>query len=210
MKIVVIGANGGIGRKVVDQALAADHRVVAILRTTSNLSLIHPNLSIIQGDVMHPETVEKYLQEADAVVSAIGGKMNQPTTLYSEGNQNLLRSMKKMGVRRGFFISASAIEISPVQPLLVRLATKYLVQKLFGMGYADQRIMERMIKESETDWTILRPPRLTDKPATGHYRFAINQYLKNCLSISRADVAHFIIHHIENEATYRSVVEIAY
>ena len=210
MKIVVIGANGGIGRKVVDQALAADHRVVAILRTTSNLSLVHPNLSIIQGDVVHPETVEKYLQEADAVVSAIGGKMNQPTTLYSEGNRNLLRSMKKMGVRRGFFISASAIEISPVQPLLIRLVTKYIVQKLFGLGYADQRIMERMLKESETDWTIMRTPRLTDKPATGHYRFAINQYLKNCLSISRADVSHFIIHHITNEATYRSVVEIAY
>jgi putative NADH-flavin reductase len=92
----------------------------------------------------------------------------------------------------------------------VRLATKYIVQKLFGNGYADQRIMERLVKESDINWTIMRPPRLNNKQATGHYRFAINIFLKNCLLISRADVAHFIINNINNEATYKSTIEIAY
>jgi putative NADH-flavin reductase len=70
--------------------------------------------------------------------------------------------------------------------------------------------MEKIIKESKINWTIIRPARLTNKQTTGHYRFAVNAFLKKCFSISRADVAHFMIHNIGNEATYQTTVEIAY
>ena len=210
MHILVIGANGGIGRNTVTTALEAGYQITALVRDPAKLMLTHPHLQIIKGDVHRPDTFEKYLEGIDAVISALGEKMNEPTTLYSEGNRNLLIAMNKMGVKRVFFISAAAIEISPAQPFIVRLVTKYIVQKLFGYGYADQQIMERLVKESNTNWTIMRPPRLTDKPATGHYRFAINSFLKNCLSISRADVAHFMINNITNEATYKAIIELAY
>ena len=76
--------------------------------------------------------------------------------------------------------------------------------------YADLRQMEAFIKNSALDWTIIRPPQLSDKPATGHYRTAINSFLKNCLKISRSDVSHFMIHNAKNEATYKAIVEIGY
>jgi putative NADH-flavin reductase len=210
LNVLVVGANGGIGRQTVDIALGAGHQVTALVRNPTNLVITHNHLEIVAGDIQLPDTFERYLENKDAVISAIGGKMNKPTTLYSEGNRNLLKAMKKRGVKRAFFISASAIEISPLQPLYIRLVTKYLVQKLFGPGYADQRIMEKLIKESDTNWTIIRPPRLTDKPVTGHYRFAINRFLNHCLSISRADVAHFMVNNINNEESYKSTIEIAY
>ena len=118
--------------------------------------------------------------------------------------------MSRRGARRVFFISASAVEISPLLPALVRFAAKYILQKLLRHMYADLRRMERRVKESDLDWTIVRPPRLTDKPMTGRYRFAVNSYLRNCLSISRADVAHFMIHHAEDRGTFRAVVEVGY
>jgi putative NADH-flavin reductase len=208
--ILVIGANGGIGKQSVDMALKAGHHVTALLRNPANLKVTHPNLQIIKGDIMQPRTFENCLHGKDAVISAIGVKGTKPTTLYSQGNSNLLQAMQNAGVRRAFFISASAIEISPVLPFYVRLAEKYIVQKILRNMYNDQRIMERLIKESDADWTIMRPPRLTDKPATGHYRIGINSFLKNCLVISRADVAHFMINNITNEETYKGVVEIGY
>jgi putative NADH-flavin reductase len=208
--LLVIGANGGIGRQSVEVALEAGHHVTAVLRDPAKLRISHPNLEIVKGDVLHTETFERYLEGKDAVISAIGGKMNKPTTLYSEGNRNLLISMKKMGATRAFFISSSAIEISPLLPFLIRLVAKYVVQKLLKHGYADQRVMETIIKESSVDWTIIRPPRLTDKPLTGRYRLAINSFLKNCLSISRADVAHFMVTNLANKATYKTTIEIGY
>jgi putative NADH-flavin reductase len=210
LNILVIGANGGIGKEAVKSALEAGHRVTALVRNPANLDITHNNLQVVQGDIRQPETFEVYLDDKDAVISAIGENMDKPTTLYSEGNDNLLKAMKKKGVTRAFFISASAIEISPAQPFIIRLATKYIVQKLFGHGYADQRIMEKLIKESDIDWTIMRPPRLTNKPVSGHYRFAANNFLKNSFKISRADVAHFMINNILNEAIYKATVEIGY
>jgi len=211
LNIVVVGANGGIGKQVVELALEFGHNVTAIVRNPANLEMTHVNLQIVKGDVMQPETFENYIEGKDAIISALGtDAITKPTILYSEGNKNLLKAMKKKGVRRAFFISASAIEISPVLPLFVRLVEKYIVQKILRHMYDDLRVMERLIKESDTDWTIMRPPRLTNKSVTGEYRFAINNFLKNCLSISRADLAYFMIYNIANEATYQTTIEIAY
>jgi len=213
--ILIIGANGGIGRQAVDLALKADHRVTAVLRDPSKLHLTQPNLTVVQGDIFHPETFRAHLPAADLVISAIGVSgggfgSDKPTTLYSEGNATLIKAMEQAGNKRVFFISASAIEISPVLPFYVRFAEKFIVQKLLRHMYADLRQMEAFIKKSDLDWTIIRPPQLTDKPATGHYRIAINSFLKNCLKISRSDVAHFMIHEAHNETTYKAIVEIGY
>ncbi|HXO76542.1 MAG TPA: NAD(P)H-binding protein, partial [Puia sp.] len=206
---------GGIGRQSVDLALKANHHVTAVLRDPAKLTVSHPHLTVVQGDIFHPDTFRQYLSAADLVISAIGVSgggfgSDKPTTLYSEGNATLIKAMEQAGARRVFFISASAIEISPVLPFYVRFAEKYIVQKLLRHMYADLRQMEALIKKSDLDWTIIRPPQLTDKPATGHYRTAINSFLKNCLKISRADVAHFMIHEANSQPIYKAIVEIGY
>jgi putative NADH-flavin reductase len=214
LKILVIGANGGIGKNVVQLALEAGHHVTAVLRNPANLTLKHTNLEIVQGDILEPERLGQYFKNKDAVISALGVKggfwSDKPTTLYSRGSANILRAMGKRDTNRVFFISASAIEISPVIPFFIRLIAKYIVQKLLRNMYDDLRRMEKLVKESNVNWTIIRPPRLTNKPVTGHYRVAINRFLKNCFSISRADLAHFMLNNVTNQATYKATIEIAY
>jgi hypothetical protein len=124
--------------------------------------------------------------------------------------QTCFRPWAEMKVKRVFFISVSAIESIPVLPFYVRLAEKYIVQKLLRRMYDDLRRMEALVKPSDANCTIIRSPQLSDKPVTGVYRVAVNEYLKNCLKISRADVAHYMLNNIGNEATYRGLVEIGY
>jgi len=135
---------------------------------------------------------------------------DKPTTLYSEGALRVMEAMGRRGARRAFFISASAIEISPVLPAMVRWAAKNVLQRLLRHMYADLRVMESRVKESGLDWTIIRPPRLTNAAMGGRYRFAVNSFLPNCLSISRADVAHFVVHHAGDRGIFRGVVEVGY
>jgi putative NADH-flavin reductase len=211
--LLIIGANGGIGRQVVDQALSADHRVTALVRNPAKLPLAHPNLKVVQADVTQPLSLSNIFAGHDVIISAIGvsgGFSDPPTNLYSQGALNILREMKQSGQRRAFFISASAVETNPLLPFYVRLASKYIIQKLLANMYSDLRLMERLIKETGLDWTIVRPPRLTDSKVTGNYRIAVNRYLKNGLKISRADTAHFMLTHIQSEDMFRSVVEIGY
>jgi len=109
MNILVVGANGGIGRQAVEQALTAGHKTTAMVRNPASLTITHPLLQIVQGDVMQPQTFERYMDRQDAVISALGVKggpfNDKPTTLYSEGNARLIEVMKKKGVKRAFFIS---------------------------------------------------------------------------------------------------------
>lgn len=214
-KLIIIGANGGIGLQCVQQALQAGHLVTAILRTPAKLKIEHPNLKKVSGDVMCPGTFEEHFEHQDAVISAIGvaGGLgaDKPTTLYSEGNANVLKAMKQKGIKRMFLISASAIEISPLLPFYVRLIEKYVIQKLLKHMYADLHKMEILIKQSNNiSWTIIRPPQLTNQTVSGNYRISVNTFLKNCLKISRADVAHFIINNISNQLIYNTTVEIGY
>jgi putative NADH-flavin reductase len=215
MNILIIGAGGGIGHEAVLLALQEGHHVVAVLRNPAKLPLTHPNLSIVKGDILQPSTFEQHLREVDFTISAIGVSganffNDKPTTLYSEGNASLVSAMQRVGAKRALFISASAVEISPVLPFYVRFVAKYIIQKILRHMYADLRTMEVTIKATSLDWTIIRPPQLTNGPVTGRYRSAVNAFLKNALKISRADVAHYMIHNAFNESTYKGIVEIGY
>src|SRR5690349_18571569 len=127
-EIVVLGAAGGIGRQVVEEALAEGWRVIAVLRHPEKLTLTHPLLTIVKGDVLQPATYDSYLSPGSVVVQAIGITRglfrDEVTTLYSDGARQLLGAMERRGARRAYFISASAIEISPALPAFVRWVAK--------------------------------------------------------------------------------------
>jgi len=209
-QIAVLGANGGIGKLTVLKALAAGYSVTAVLRTPSKLDIVHPRLKIVPGDVMQYDTLVQHLKDKDAVISAIGKNSFKKTTLYSQGNNNLIKAMKQAGVSRAFFISAAGLEINPTHSLLVKFATRIILQPLLRNMYADLLEMENIVKGSGVDWTIMRPPRLTDGPETGNYRNAINHPLTKGYQISRADLADFMINNLTNKSIFKAVVQIGY
>jgi putative NADH-flavin reductase len=209
-KIAVLGANGGIGSQVVKMALQQGHSVTAIVRNPDSMKIKHEHLTIVNGDVLHPETFRDHITDKDVVVCAIGDSSLKKTTLYSQGAENLLKIMKEVGSTRCYFISASGLDVNPSLNVLIRLATKFILQKILKNMYADLRKMEAIIRQSDLHWTIMRPPRLVDSAFTGKYRFSVNAYLAKGMSIARADVAHFMLDNISNASIYKSTVEVAY
>ena len=209
-KIVVFGANGGIGKYLVAHALENNFEVTAIVRNPATLEIEHTNLTIVKGDILKPETYTEAIKGATAVVSAIGTRdIKKPTTIFSQGVSNIISAMKTSEVERIICISASGIEVSPKLNFVLRFMVKNVLQKILRHPYNDMRKMEEVLRESNLNWTAVRPPRLTNKAFTGKYRYAANAFLDNCLSISRTDVAHFIIQNIDNPKTYQATVEVA-
>lgn len=205
---MVFGSTGRTGRQIIQQALNAGHIVTAVARNPSALAINHVNLEIVKGDVFQPVTFEKAMEGHEGILSAIGINSTRRTTVYSQGVLNMVKAMQKNEVRRIICVSASAVETSPKLSFPVRMLTKLLQQILKNM-YGDLLKMEQVVKLTELNWTVVRPPRLTDKPVTGKYRFAINKWLPSCLSISRGDLAHFMLHHLDDANTYQSIVEVA-
>ena len=206
MNVVVFGAHGGIGRHVVEQALAAGHRVTAVARRPETVTLQHPQLSVRRGDVLDPATLPPLLAGQQAVVSAIGVASRAPTTVYSDGVGNLLHAMPPAGVRRLMCVSATGIDPGP---LVQKVVAGLVLWQLLRNMYTDLVCMEDRVRASHVDWTIVRTPRLTDGPHTGHYVASHNAHLPAAWIISRADLADYLVTHLADPSTFQAWVEVA-
>lgn len=207
MKIVVIGAAGGTGKQLVEQGLATGHDVTAVVRNPAALTIQHQNLEVVQGDVLKTD-LQVALAGKDAVISALGVHNRAPTVVYSQGVTNIINAMRQVGMRRFLCVSASGLDPGP---LWQRLIAKPLLWAVFKDGYTDMARMEAEIqKQDNLDWTIVRPPRLSDKSVTGQYKVSIDNHLNSGWQLSRADLAHYILGHLNDCKTYKALVEIAY
>jgi putative NADH-flavin reductase len=206
MKLIVFGATGRTGRLVIEQALAAGHEVAAVARRPSAVTIQHPRLEVIRGDVLEPPTFAQAIAGKDAVISTLGGSLRAPTTLYSAGIANIVRAMQAAGVRR--LVSLSAVTLDPGL-CFKRLVTRLILQPLFGNGYADMARMEVELSKSQLDWTVIRLPMLTNGPRTERYRTAVKKHLPGGWVVSRANLADSIVTHLADPTTYRGWLEIA-
>lgn len=207
MKLIVFGSTGGIGSQVVPQALASGHTVTAVARNPAVITLQHERLTVVQGDALEPHTLVQPLIGQDAVISTLGVRTRAPTTVYSEGVANIMRAMQAANVRRLLCVSATGLDPGPP---LQRWLAKPILWMVFKDMYTDLVRMEDEVKRSDFEWTIVRPPRLTDRPRTGQYHMAVNKHLMRGALISRADVADYMLTHLDDRSCYRAQVEIAY
>ena len=213
-KLLVIGATRGTGRQVMQQALAAGHRVTALARDPARIDVPRDvpaqRLSVVRGDVLDPASLAPAMADRDAVISTLGVTSRAPTTLYSEGMRNIIQAMRATGVRRLVAVSAAPLSSDDGDTLPSRLLLKPMMWALLRPVYADMARMEDEIRQSGLDWTIVRPPRLTDKPPTGRYRTALNRSVRGGHTISRADLAAAILKLLDDPTSIRAAIGIGY
>jgi putative NADH-flavin reductase len=182
MKLVVFGASRGVGRQVVEQALAAGLGVTAFARDPSALSP-HQGLTILRGDALDAAAVAEAVRGRDAVVVALGAGNTGESRVRSQGTANVVWAMRSAGVKRLVAVSSFGVGDSRKGPIAA-MAWLFLRKAL-----EEHERQERIIKESGLDWTIVQPTRLVDESRTGKYH--IGTYGRG--KISRADVAEFIL-----------------
>ncbi|HEY2793412.1 MAG TPA: NAD(P)H-binding protein [Micromonosporaceae bacterium] len=196
MRIALLGATGGIGRAFDSQAQAAGHEVVAAVRNP------HARPGSILVDIFDPDALAGVIDGCDAVVSALGPRPGGSTTLHEDAARSTLAAMAKVGIRRYVLVSANGAFIDPGDGFVLRHVLKPMAMRFFRENFADLQRTEPMVHASETDWTIMRPPRLTNRPLTGAYRTAVDRGLPRSLSIPRADVAQAMLKALPDPSTY--------
>ncbi len=192
------------------QALAAGHEVTAVVRDPARLTVApHSRLRVVTADVMDPAAIAPAVAGADAVLTAVGPRGTGPTTVIEDSVRSIIAAMQKSGARRLLALSGSIVADEGESPYL-RYLIKPLARRTFLRHVnADMAAAEGEIEASELDWTILRPPRLTGKSATGSYRVAIDRNLPHGFTVPRADLAACMLTLIDDPATVRTRVGIA-
>jgi putative NADH-flavin reductase len=220
MKLTIFAATGGIGRQLVEQAIAAGHEVTAVVRNPKKLTR---EVRVVVADLATPDqaALESAVKGANAVLSGLGARSASEAGVAWRGTQAIVQAMKATGVRRIVVVSAAPIGTVPSpgrpNPPSYDAGDGFFMRHLFGpltkaalrKHYADLARMEEILQDSNVDWTVVRPPRLTDKLLTGTYRIAIGQNLRRGLFVSRADVAHCMLRVLERAETFKHAIGIA-
>jgi putative NADH-flavin reductase len=151
--------------------------------------------------------LERALAGQDAVLSGFGAReprSKADADLLRRFAVALTRAMLHAKIRRVIVVSVAFLFTDSIIP------PTYLFGRLFFRDVViDASGMEDIFRKSALDWTILRPPRLTDKPRTGKYRMREGHLPRFGFTISRADVAEFMISTVQNGGTIGKILGVS-
>lgn len=209
MRLTIFGATGGTGKHLLEQACDAGHEVTAVVRDPARLTYTHPELTVVTADVMDPAAIEPHIAGRDAVLSAIGSaSAKQPTTVQTDSTTSILKAMNEVGVRRFLVVSNCGMVTEGDGPLTKHLV-KPILWRILKNPWTDMLHMEEVIRASDLDWTIIRPPQLTDGPRTNRYRTAVNRNVRGGNRLSRADLADCVLRELPNQDSTRTAITAA-
>ena len=191
MKILIFGASGPLGRAITQAALEAGHQVTAFVPSPGRLGS-HARLREVAGDVLDASSVAAAVPGHDAVISALGQARPFPAGHdLHPGTAHIIAAMNAAQVSRLIWISSHGVGDA-------RGYSGFLFERIFAprrlrAELADKERQEALVTGSDLDWTIIRPARLTNGPATGRLQAQPRLPVTIRDSISRADVAQFVL-----------------
>ncbi|WP_448502923.1 NAD(P)-dependent oxidoreductase [Sphingomonas sp.] len=189
--LLILGAGGGVGAAIVEQALAAGHRVRALEREWKSPPA---GVEAVEADAMAGD-LTPHVEGVDAVLSGLGLGLSlqtifDPPELYTRSTRALLDAMRATGCRRLIVISAAFVDTDPPGPAWFHLSAGQALKAVF----AQMAEMEQMLEGAgDIDWTAVRPAWLLDAPASGDYRVQADTLPDQCFRTRTGDLADFML-----------------
>ena len=209
MRVAVLGASGRTGGLVADEAGARGHEVVAVVRRAGSA----PDGTIERvAEGRDAAALRAALAGCDAAVFAIGPSgatgATADHTVMRESMPALVEAMRSAGVPRLVVVSASGPFTDGDDPFL-RYVAKPIVQRILREPFSDFVATEPLVRSSDLDWTIVRPPQLKDGSARGRYRRADDAGVPFGISIRRADLARAVLDVLDDDSTVGATITVA-
>jgi uncharacterized protein YbjT (DUF2867 family) len=210
MKLVVFGATGGVGRQLVRQGLDQGHSVTAVVRDPARFELTDPRLLVVTiPDLSDIDRVAEAVAGCDAALSGVGPKGRKDVLAASRPTKGIIAGLQRAGVERIVAVSAAPVGPTPDgDSWLDRHVLHPLVSKVLSGIYADLAVMEADLAASGLKWTVVRPPRLTDKPL-GRYRTVYGANVTRGRFAARADVANAMLAAVADERAFDTALGVA-
>ena len=214
-KIVIIGATGYVGSAILKEALGRGHQVKAIVRDPSKLTLIHPHLKVVGGNVTDTDFLSLELAKSDAVISAFNPGWSNPN-IYEEtleGYGSILCAVRNSGVHRFLMVGgAGSLLVAPGRLLMDEPdVPKKLLLGIRGMAkvYTDL-----LLPEKSVDWVFLSPAaNMAPGERTGKFRLGKDELIvdeSGDSNISVEDFAVAMIDELEQEKHHQERFTLGY
>jgi putative NADH-flavin reductase len=197
MKIAVFGSTGFVGKVLVRKALSAGYQIRTLVRNPEKLGDLKDRVEFIQGNFFDPSMIDTTISGTEAVLSTVclPPGLRGDTVPYHKAMQHLVEAMKLHGIKRLIHIGGAVHpggenEIWTRKRRFLRVFLNLLSKPVL---IAKQQEWE-VLKSSDLDWTLVRPPRITRRKATGI--LTIDEKNLKSLKVSVEDLTDFMIEQI--------------
>jgi putative NADH-flavin reductase len=191
-RISIFGASGATGLAMIQEAVARGHLVKAFIRSEAARAELPSGVTAVVGDLLDREAVVRAIQGVDAVICVIGPRPGATEPFCAAATRNIIEAMKAQGVRRLICQTGAMIGDYPhLSWFMGTMRNSYRKQQP-GLA-ADRAEQESLVTASGLDWTVVKPPRLTDGSAHGRVQAGENLKVGALSSIARADLARFML-----------------
>jgi uncharacterized protein len=208
MNVVLYGASGMIGSRILKELLHRGHTVTAIVRNPEKVAAV--GAYVVIGDVLDPASVAATAKGADAAISAYAPPHDDPATLWT-ATHSLLAGLASAGVRRLIIVGgAGSLEVAPGVPL-VDTPSFPAEWKSIALAHRDALAI---LKQSNLDWSFMSPAAfIRPGERTGKFRIGGTRLLtdeKGESRISAEDYAIALVDELEHPAHLRQQFTVAY
>jgi len=204
MKITILGLTGFVGKVLVKKAIAAGYQVKTLARNPEKLEEIKDKIEVIKGSVFETSSVEAAIEGAEIVISTIGppqGKSCDPCQ-YEKAMKDIVRAMDKNGIKRYIHIGGAAHQGGENETWNFNRKFLRLFLSLFARQILIAKHLEwEVLKSSDLDWTIIRPPRIANEEASGN--ISVDEKNLISLKVSVEDLTDFILLQITSKEWIR-------
>ncbi|WP_436515774.1 NAD(P)-dependent oxidoreductase [Ekhidna sp. To15] len=204
MNLLILGATGRTGKLVLKYALENDYRVTCLSRNSKRIKK-QEGLTILEGNPSKREDLRKALAGCDAVISVLNisrksdfpwSSIRTPKKFLSDTMRQLIPFAEEEEIKR--LVICSAWGVAETKENLPGWFRWFVENSNIGVAYADHERQEKVVQESNVDWTIVRPVGLTNSKRKQPVRETFDNYPKPGLLISRLAVAKYLVNSLKS------------
>jgi len=193
MKLLVLGASGKVGQKVVPLLLAEGHSVRAFVHSHNPFEP-SARLEVIKGDVHNKKDIEQAVKGMDAVIGVLGSWGTKTKDIQVSAMKNLIPAMQATGIKRIVSLTGSGAFDPADKNTLSNVVGRMVPLKVFKDG--SQHIS--LLRESDLDWTVLRSPVMKEGDGTKAYEIS-EKWPGGFSTIDRNSVAHAMVELVSSQ-----------
>jgi putative NADH-flavin reductase len=201
--LAIFGASGKTGQLLTEQALKRGFAVRALCRNRSSITVQHPYLNVLEG-ALTLENCREVMKGCDAVLCVLGQRPSAMQPFCADATAMILQAMVEQDVKRIVCLTGAMVgdHNADTRSWFIRQMVKLFLRQAPDVAL-DRSLQESHIAQSLTEWTLVKPPRLTDAPARTQYQMGESVRVTAFSSISRADVAECMLNCLESRSAYK-------
>ena len=201
--LAIFGASGKTGHILIEQALKRGFAVRALCRNRSSITLQHSYLNVLEG-ALTLENCREVIRGCNAAICALGQRPGEMQPFCADATEIILQAMTEKDVKRIVCLTGAMVgdHNADARSWFIRQMVKFFRRQAPDIAL-DRQLQEFRIIHSSTEWTLVKPARLTYAPANGRYQMGESVWLTAFSSIPRADVAKCMLNCLESTSAYK-------